>query len=64
MSRQPNHRGPDPMEVRRLWSHGMTDAQIAASMGISTRSAQRARLKAGLQRRKGRHAYAAPGGHT
>ena len=64
MSRQPNHRGPDLMEVRRLWSHGMTDDQIAASMGISTRSAQRARLKAGLRRPKGRHADAAPGGHT
>lgn len=46
--RKPNHRGPDLMEVRRLWGHGMTDDQIAASMGISTRSAQRARLKAGL----------------
>lgn len=59
--RKPNHRGPDLMEVRRLWGHGMTDDQIAASMGISTRSAQRARLKAGLRRPKGRHADAAPG---
>lgn len=46
----------DPKTLRKLIRQGLTTAEIAAHLGESTRTVQRARAAAGLAQRSGRPA--------